>query len=179
MNGFIKIDRKIAEWGWYNDAKTFKLFFHLLLFANYKDADFCGIMLKRGQIVRSVSTLSAETGLTASEIRTAIKNLVESGDLTSTPHSKYTLFTVLNYDYYQPDNKQLTNKSQTNHEHLTSISQQYNKNNKDNKNNKYNNAHEETNFDENEFFRIALERSYGKALNFQTNKNPQHAVADS
>ncbi len=176
MNGFIKLDRKIAEWGWYTDIKTFKLFFHLLLFANYKDGEFRGIKIGRGQIARSVDTLSSETGLTPDEIRTGVKHLITTGDIICERHPKYTLFTVVNYESYQAPhqtdtqsvNSHFPNTSQASPEQIPNTSRQinkYNNYNKYNNKNNYNNTRtcdEKSDFDENELLKIALENTRRK-----------------
>ncbi len=133
--GFVKIERSIINWEWYTDIKTFKLFIHLLLKANFVDAAFCGITVSRGQLVSSISSLASETGLSNQEVRTAIQHLKNSGELTSQPQGKYTLFTVINYESYQTDNKEPTEFQQGFNIESTSHQQQY-KNNKNNKNDK-------------------------------------------
>lgn len=123
VNGFVKFDRKIKNWGWYTDINTFKLFFHLVTFANFKEEEFLGKVIKRGQIAKSLSSLASETGLTVNEIRTAIKHLESTKEITSTSQGKYTLFTVTNYDLYQTDsqafNNDLTTESQSINNRLT------------------------------------------------------------
>ena len=39
-NEWIKLNRKIVNWEWYQDIATFKLFIHCLIKANWKDAKF-------------------------------------------------------------------------------------------------------------------------------------------
>ena len=46
LNGFIKVHRRMIEWGWYSDPNTKALFLHLLLTATYKDAEYRGYKLK-------------------------------------------------------------------------------------------------------------------------------------
>ena len=45
-NEWIKLNRKIVNWEWYQDIATFKLFIHCLIKANWKDAKFKGIEIK-------------------------------------------------------------------------------------------------------------------------------------
>ncbi len=111
--GKILIDRKITSWRWYKDEKTFKLFFHLILTANYKDVPFEDIIVERGQRVASISSLSRETGLTERQIRTAIKHLKTTNEVTSLSTPKYTVFTIKNYDLYQKATSKLPNDRQT------------------------------------------------------------------
>jgi hypothetical protein len=63
MNGFIKLHRQLLDWEWYSDNNTFRVFIHCLLKANYKDKNWKGIQIKRGQFVTSTSKLSTELGL--------------------------------------------------------------------------------------------------------------------
>lgn len=98
---YIKLNRKILEWGWYTDTNTFKLFLHLLLSANYKDGEFLGIQIKRGQALKSISKLSAETGLTSRNIRTAVDHLKSTGEITCQPTRYGQLITVEKYALYQ------------------------------------------------------------------------------
>lgn len=114
---FIKLDRKILDWGWYKDANTMKVFIHCLLKANWKDGDFQGITIRRGQFATSISELSQQTGLTPQNVRTAINHLISTNEITNQSTKKYRIITVNNYDLYQDDNKQtnrqLTNSQQT------------------------------------------------------------------
>jgi len=112
MEGWIKINRNILEWGWYTDKNTFKLFLHMLLKANWKDGEFLGVKIKRGSFATSLTTLVAQTGLTESEVRTAIKHLEQTGEVTGKRHPKFTVFTVKNYSRYQVIDRDLTDESQ-------------------------------------------------------------------
>lgn len=104
-NGFVKFDRKIANWRWYHDVNTFKLFFHLIITANYEPKPFENITVKRGQRIASYGTLAEETGLSVRNVRTAIRHLILTGEVTSKSTNKYSVFTIINYDLYQ-DNRQ-------------------------------------------------------------------------
>ena len=99
--GFIKLYRNILNWEWYDDPNTFKLFIHLLLTVNYYDAKWHGIEVKRGSRIASLKTLSDETKLSIKSVRTALKHLTSAQCVAQYPTSKYTVFTVLNYDLYQ------------------------------------------------------------------------------
>lgn len=102
---FIKIDRNILKWRWYEDANTFRVFVHLIIKANIRDADFERITVKRGQLVTSYPHLSRDLGISVKSARTAIKHLKETGEVAVRTYPKYSVITVLNYDYYQ-ENRQ-------------------------------------------------------------------------
>ena len=134
MGNFIKIDRKILKWEWWSDINTCRLFLYMLIVAYWKSGNYKGKNIPRGSFPSSLSELSKETGLTENEVRTAIKHLKSTGEITSKSHSKFTVFTVKNYDLYQSDNKQnynestgeITSKSQSINEQITSKSQAVN-----------------------------------------------------
>ena len=125
MGNFIKIDRKILKWEWWSDINTFRLFFYMIVSAYWKDGNYKGVEINRGSFPSSISELSRETNLSVMEIRTALKHLQSTGEvttnqqatnkqdntnltsnLTSKKTNKFTVFTVVNYDLYQSDNKQ-------------------------------------------------------------------------
>lgn len=108
MNGnYIRLSRKILEWEWYKNINTKILFLHCLLKANWKEGRFEGTTVPRGSFVTSVKQLSLELGLTNDEIRTALKHLLNTGELTKQTTNKYTVITVCNYDLYQSETKQI------------------------------------------------------------------------
>lgn len=109
MEGWIKIHRKITEWEWYTETNTFVLFIHLLLTCNFKKTKWRGIELAEGESIKGLETLSEETGLSVQNIRTAIKNLLLTGELTERQHGKHRILTVKNYKTYQLANRESNN----------------------------------------------------------------------
>lgn len=73
--------------------------------ANWKDASFRGEEIKRGSFVSSISVLSKETGLSESELRTALSHLRKTGEITCKTTNRYTVYTVNNYARYQTEQK--------------------------------------------------------------------------
>lgn len=129
-DGFIKIHRRLLKWEWYKDTNTKVLFLHCLLKANWKDGRFQGIEVPRGSFVTSLSTLSEELSskeqtFTVQNVRTSLKHLTLTGELTSKSYSKYRIITVNKYNEYQVanivPNKQLTNSQQATNKQLTTI----------------------------------------------------------
>lgn len=130
-SGYIVLHRKILEWQWYGDLPTRMLFEHLLLTANWKSSKWQNITIDRGQKLCSLDSLSRETHLSVQQIRTAIKHLKATGEITSENvrlnRSQVTLFSVVNYEKYQTENlpltddptsdQQVTNKSPTSDQH--------------------------------------------------------------
>lgn len=105
-SGFIVLHRKIARWEWFTDVNTAHLFVYCLLRANYTDTKWRGIEVKRGSFVTSLQTLSAETGLTPKQVRTALAKLEQTGEVANCSTPKYRIITVKNYSQYQDKGKQ-------------------------------------------------------------------------
>lgn len=105
-NSFVKLSRNILDWEWYTEPCTRALFIHCILKANWKDGSWQGQPCKRGQFITSLQKLSSETGYSVQNIKTGLKHLISTGELTSQSTNKYRIITVCNYDKYQVTNKQ-------------------------------------------------------------------------
>lgn len=121
-NGFIVLHRKIVNWEWYKDPATRIVFEHLILTANYEEKRFKGEAIHRGQRVASYDTLAKETGLSVRNVRTAIRHLISTNEVTSKTTNKYSVFTIVNYDLYQDNrqtNRQASDKQPTSNRQTT------------------------------------------------------------
>ena len=98
---YIKLSRRILDWEWWHDINTCRIFIYILLKANWKDSTWKGIEVKRGSFISSLDKVAAETDLTRDEVRTALKHLTKTKEITTVATRKYTVFTVVNYDLYQ------------------------------------------------------------------------------
>ena len=86
-------------------------------------------MIKRGQFATSIPKLQVELELTSNEVRTAIKHLKSTGEITVRSYSKFSVITVVKYDSYQcesqaesqSDNSHTTDKAQPINSLLTTI----------------------------------------------------------
>ena len=101
MSDYIKLHRSMLEWEWWHDINTCRVFIYLLLKANWKDGTWKGIEVKRGSYISSLDKIATETDLTRDEVRTALKHLTKTKEITTVSTRKYTIFTVVNYDMYQ------------------------------------------------------------------------------
>ena len=100
-SGYIKLYRKFLEWEWYDDDNCTRLFIHCLLKANYREKQWRGKTILRGQFFTSVDTLSKELHLTTKQIRIAISKLENTGEILKKGANEGTYITVCNYDSYQ------------------------------------------------------------------------------
>ena len=129
--GFIGLYRSILNWDWYSDHNTKEVFIHLLLTVNYMPGDWKGRHIEVGQRVTSLSKLSQELGLTIQEIRTSLKHLQSTGEITCETTSQYTVITVNNFISFQKGTHKRTSNShepkQSGSKRLTNDQQQYKK----------------------------------------------------
>ena len=98
---FIKVYEQILNWEWFRYPNTLCLFLYLLLKANYKDLDFHGRTIKRGQMLTSLTGISTGTGLSVQQARTALAHLISTGEVTDEATNQGRLITVIKYDEYQ------------------------------------------------------------------------------
>ncbi len=141
LNGYIKLYRKLIKWGWYQDSVVKSLFLHCLLMASFKDFDWMGKKMKAGQFITSRKHLADDLGFSEMQIRTALKKLESTKEITTETTNRYTIITVMNWANYQSDdelsnqdfNQQITNKQPTDNQQITN-KQPHRKNVKNNKN---------------------------------------------
>lgn len=134
---YINVYRSLLQWEWYKDTSTKVLFLHCLLRANHKPRSWQGIKLKQGEFITSLDHLAHETGLSIQNIRTSLKKLKMTKEITTETTNRYTKINVTKYSLYQngkietnkQNNKEITNNQQTTNKQLTTD----NKDNKDNK----------------------------------------------
>lgn len=100
-NGWISLYRKFVKWQWYKNANIKSVFMHLVLFANHKEENWRGIIVKRGQLITSRETLSDDLGLSIQQIRTCLSKLESTNEIKIETTNRYSLITVINYDKYQ------------------------------------------------------------------------------
>jgi len=110
-NEFIKIFRKLLNWEWYTDVNTKTLFIHCLLKANWRPGSWHGHHYDRGQFITSLPSLAKETGLTIQQVRTALKHLKATGELTDKKYPKFRIITVVSFEKFQGANRQTNSKS--------------------------------------------------------------------
>ena len=116
IDGYIKLYRKMMKWGWYTDTNAKCVFLHLLFLAQYETCFFRGIKLEIGQAVTSIREISVQTGISMQSVRTAIKHLKSTQEITQCTHGKFSVFTIQNYAEYQGDNT-ASNKQVTQSQH--------------------------------------------------------------
>lgn len=111
---YIKLDRNILQWRWFKSSKVLHVFMWLLIRANIKEGHFEKDVVPRGSVVSSNAHIAESCGLTIDNVRTALANLEETGEITRIIRNRYQLITIVKYDDYQSDIINLTGQIPTN-----------------------------------------------------------------
>lgn len=110
MNGFIKLHRKLIEWQWYKDSNTKAVFLHLLLLARFSDGGYKQVKLRPGQVVIGRKKLAEDLGMSEQNVRTSIQHLISTNEITIKSTNKFSVVTIVNWEKYQIDDDESTNK---------------------------------------------------------------------
>lgn len=109
-NGYIKLHRKLLDWGWYKDPNTKAVFLHLLLTANYTESEYMGVKIHPGQTVIGRKALAKTLGMSERNVRTALTHLKMTNEVTIKVTNKFSVVTIVGWEKYQLDDEQPTNK---------------------------------------------------------------------
>lgn len=121
--GWIKLHRRLLEnpivkkpiWSW--------LWVFLLLKANHAENSIIWngnpLVIKRGQLLTGLISISRESGVKAQSIRSCLAYLKSTNQITIQTTNKWSLITINNYDIYQEVTSEVTNKEQTNNKQIT------------------------------------------------------------
>ncbi|HDI1501067.1 TPA: DnaD domain-containing protein [Staphylococcus aureus] len=158
MTGWISIDRSIQNHWLFKEKRTFSKFeawIYLLMEANHSKAKVpIGnqiVTVERGQRLTSILTLSDLFNWSRFKVKTFLDLLESDGMLEVKTTSKYTLITIVNYDFYQSEQRRNqhqndikpTSKQHQSNINPTSKQHQTNTNNNDNKDNNEKNVNNE------------------------------------
>ena len=99
--GYIKLFRSMTSWEWYQDANTTRVFLHLLLNANWEDSRYRGYEIPRGSVVTGLHALSESLGISIKSVRTALKHLKSTGEVTIQTTNRFSVVTIANWEKFQ------------------------------------------------------------------------------
>lgn len=103
---WIKMYKKLKDWEWFTDINVTYLWIYLLLTASDEDKRWQGMVVRKGQMVTSVSKLASATGLTDKQIRRCIGCLERTGEIVVERANKWSIITICKYDDYQVSDNQ-------------------------------------------------------------------------
>ena len=111
MDGWIKVHRKMLNWGWYKDPYTKVVFLHLLLTANFRDTEYMGKTIHAGQTVIGRKALAEDLGISEQNVRTALNHLKSTGEITIEVTNRFSVVTLANWESYQLDDGEVTSEA--------------------------------------------------------------------
>lgn len=103
LSGFVLLHRKMLDWEWYDDKIVKIVFLHFLLTARFSEGSYQGIALKPGQTIIGTLKLAERLHISVSELRTAMRKLRRTGEITTKATNRFTIVTISNWAAYQPD----------------------------------------------------------------------------
>ena len=98
---FVKLDRNLLKWRWFQHPKTLAVWIWLIMNANVEDHDFERETIHRGEVATSYRRIMTDTGLSSKEVRTALNHLKETGEVATRIRPKYQVISILEYSRYQ------------------------------------------------------------------------------
>ena len=100
-DGWLKLHYSTIDWEYADMPNMMAMWIHLLLHAETKTTKRKGITVKRGQILTTLPQLSEWSGLTIQAVRTALKKLESTRQITCRSTHKSTCITICNFASYQ------------------------------------------------------------------------------
>lgn len=91
----------MIDWEWSDDPNTFCVWVHLLLMANHKTSKWRGFDILPGQVLTGRKQLAKQTGLSERKIRTALKKLKTTSNVTIKTTSKFSIISIVKWSEYQ------------------------------------------------------------------------------
>ena len=106
-DGFIVVQRKLANWKYHDFPEAMTLWIHILLMANWKDGYFRGQRVERGSFITSYKRLMDDTGIKSDNtIRKWLKRFEDEGMIERKSTNEFTLISVVKYAKYQDFKKE-------------------------------------------------------------------------
>ena len=119
--GFVAFPRGLTDWEWYSEPNTARLFFHLLLTANWQEKQWQGITIHPGELVTSRAKLAKQLRMSEQSVRTALMHLQSTNCITSKAGPRYSVITINNYAEIIGSTKQSTSNQPAPNQDLTKI----------------------------------------------------------
>lgn len=96
----LRFDENTLHFDWFNEYQTRHLWIYLLLKANTKPVAFKSTVIDKGELMVTVSNLTTATGLTVSQVRTALEKLTDSNSIKITPTNKHSIIEIIDFSAF-------------------------------------------------------------------------------
>jgi len=95
---YIVLDNDFENWTWFKNSKTLQVYIYLLASANLLTEKMFGETIERGSVLINNATIATDCGLTIQNVRTALANLVKSGDITREYKNHYQIIHINHFE---------------------------------------------------------------------------------
>ena len=170
--GWVRLHRKLLDNPIFDKADYLRLWLYILLNVNHKDKSFIWnnqkITINRGSGIFSQKKISEKLGISLGTVNRVLNYFEKDAQIGKQTTNKYTVITVINWNKYQANGKQIENRLKTNGKQIET-----NNNDKNEKNDKkYTEA--KLSLDEvaekiNEAFNVYLGRKFKGIDSFKNN----------
>ena len=100
--GWVKLYRQIKDWQHYQEPTVLLVFIDILTSANTKDGWYKGKTVCKGELVTSVASIMASTGIKSNNtVIDALKKLEKSGEIKRERFGNATKITITQFSKYQ------------------------------------------------------------------------------
>ncbi len=96
----FRLDENTLHFEWFNEITTRHLWIYLLLKANSEPVAFKSTIINRGELIATVASISTATGLTVSQVRTALEKLTDSNCIEVQTTNKYSVIKIIDFEAY-------------------------------------------------------------------------------
>ena len=114
--GFITLERTILKHWCASDPNFLAVWVRLLGDANWQTKksliNSTVVEVKRGQLIFGLNAFSEKSGVSVMKLRRIIKVLEDENMINRQKTNKYSIISIVKYDYYQSVNKPITSKQQ-------------------------------------------------------------------
>lgn len=108
--GWVKAHRSFLDWEWMRKGHSFKVMMALVFKANYEPNTYQGTLVDRGSLIIGRDLFASELGISVQQLRTILRNLESTGEITTKSSRKGTIVTVVRYEDYQASTNESTSK---------------------------------------------------------------------
>lgn len=104
--GYVKLNRNLLHWECFGNNNALLVLVRLTLKAAWRDTQYQGVALKRGQVITTLQEIADENQLTKQQARTTLERLEATHKITRTATNKFSIITLLDYDCFFENNTQ-------------------------------------------------------------------------
>lgn len=115
--GYVKLNRNLLRWEWFDNDIALLVLMRLTLKAAWRDTQYQGVTLQRGQVITTLQEIAEENHITKQQARTTLDRLESTHKITRMGTKKFSIITLLDYDCTFENNTQ--NSTQITHEQHT------------------------------------------------------------